>query len=144
MKSGKMGVIMDKGVNIGIFAGIAGAVLGSMLWIVILGLAIRSTLLIILPIIISGLTIPVAARLYTAYPERKLSISGLITAWLVGWNLALLNLNYKNIPQSFGLITTGKESCSLVQINLMLGIFFIIGCILIAVDIIKLKSKDRT
>jgi len=128
---------MDKGERMGFIMGTAGATLGALLWLVILGIVIRSILLIVLPVIF-GLTCVVAAvKLYSMRPQKKLSIMGLAILWLIFWNSLLANFYYERIPQNVGTLTTGKNQFSLMHINIMLAVFFLAGCVLIVKDILS-------
>lgn len=128
---------MDKNERIGLIFGIAGSALGATLWLVILGVIIKSTLLIVLPIIVGALCIYATIKFYNIQPNKKSSIFGLAIIWLIFWNMLLCNLYFDKIPQSVGAMTTGKTLFSLIQINVMFLIFFLIGCGLIIRDIVK-------
>lgn len=128
---------MDKYEKIGLFAGVAGVTLGATAWLILLGSAIRSAVLIVLPVIFGIVCVYAVIRLYSAKPGRKLSIMGLAVIWLIFWNAILCNLYFDKIPQSIGNISTGKDQLSLVQINGMFVLFFLIGCGLILADIIR-------
>lgn len=132
---------MDKNERIGLIGGIGGSILGATLWLVILGIVIKSTLLIILPVIFGIICFYTAMWSYNRRPERKLSIIGLAIIWLVFWNMLLCNYYYTMIPQNIGSITTGKEQFSLVQVNVMFIIFFLVGCGMVLRDIVKVKSQ---
>ncbi len=131
---------MDRGEKLGLIGGIGGAALGATLWLVILGVVIRSTLLIALPLIIGSICVYSAMRLYNIMPERKFSILGLAFIWLVFWNAILCNFYFEKIPQNIGNISTGKNQISLAQINIMFALFFLAGCGLVLRDIIKGKK----
>ncbi|MCM8784346.1 MAG: hypothetical protein NC818_06220 [Candidatus Omnitrophica bacterium] len=135
---------MQRGERIGIIAGAMGSSLGTMLWLVILGVLIKSVVLIILPLIVVLVSVTGVAKLYSMNPERKLSIIGILITWLIFWNVILLNYYYDKIPQSIGNITTAKSNIPLAEINCMLALFFIIGCVFMVKDIVSLTDRSSS
>ncbi len=127
---------MDKYEKMGLFAGVSGATLGATLWLILLGVAISSSVLTLFPMVFGIVCVYGVIKLYNARPQRKLSITGLAVIWLILWNAILCNLYFDRIPEMIGNISTGKEQISLIQVNGMFVVFFLVGFGLILADII--------
>ncbi|MBU9888400.1 MAG: hypothetical protein KTQ49_00840 [Candidatus Omnitrophica bacterium] len=130
---------MDKGQKIGLGLGVIGTVLGSTMWMVLLGFSLRSWTLILVPAIAAVLCGGIGLWLLWARPERSMGIFGLIGLWLVLLNGIFANAYYDRIPETLGGISTGKGDLALFQINVFLGVLmlFASGCI------IRQFLKDR-
>ena len=115
----------------------AGITLGGTAWLIVLGIAVKSQFIIMLPILFGALCIFGSLYLYHRYPERKFAINGAAILWLIVWNSILANALYDKIPDSVGGITTGKNQFSLAQVNVILIALTVLGMWFLIKDIMQ-------
>ena len=119
--------------------GVIGGTIGGICWMIIAGIAIKSSLLIVLPIVWGLICIVGEVKLYNDYPERKFAIMGLGIFWLLILAFIVVNNIYDKIPETLWRITTGKNQLSLLKLNIFLGCFSLWGFYWIIKDIIQKK-----
>jgi hypothetical protein len=129
--------MLPKGQNLGVFLGSLGAILGSLLWIIITGVVLKSMIFIIIPAVIMIAGMAVFYLFYKKYPQKWLVILGALIVFLVMVNLIFANILYQRIPDYIGGISTGKEQMGLLQVNIFLGVFAFWGIFCIIVGLIR-------
>jgi len=131
---------MNKQEKLGVILGVGGASFGSVLWLVILGIALKSWTISIVPLLLAAIAVVFSIRLYDINPEKKFTVLGAAILWLIIINFVYLNMFYDKIPAMACGISTGKEQCNIVQLNVYLGLLSLIGFIFIIIDILRKKS----
>ncbi len=126
---------MDK--NKGIVVGTIGATVGSIGWLVIAGIAIKSWIFSLLPIILGLVCIISVIKLNNLHPERKFAIIGLTVLWLVILNFIFGNIVYERIPDTVWGIPTGKDMFNHLKLNVFLGLFSLWGFYSVAKDLLR-------
>ncbi len=129
---------------------LGGITIGSISWIVILGISLDFFPIVALALIFGLACLFFSLKIYKFYPERSLSIMGVSLVWLLTLNFFVINFLYelipetiwKNAPQEYAqFFTTGKSQFSLIFINIWLSMFALAGIILIIVDIINWRKN---
>jgi len=139
--------MLSKGQNLGIFLGSFGALLGGLLWIIITGIALKSIIFMIIPVVLLIAGMAIVYLFYKKYPDRWLVILGALIIFLVVVNFIFANILYQMIPDYIGGISTGKDQMGPLQINIFLGIFAFWGIFCIILGVFKkrhgnYKTKD--
>lgn len=130
--------------KIGIAAGLIGAILGGLIWIIIVGIVLRSALFIAVPSIIAVASLVVFIKIYYMFPQRWLTILGALFLFLAIVNIIFINILYPIIPDYVGEISTGKNQMSLLQVYVFLAMFFVWGIFCILIDYFKKKKDSNT
>jgi hypothetical protein len=135
--------------KLAMISSLGGIIIGSISWIVVLGISLEFFPLIALALIFGLVCIFFSSRIYKLYPERSLSIIGISLTWLLALNFFVINFFYELIPDTIWkdapeeyaqFFTTGKSQFGLLFINIWLLLFTLAGIILIIVDIVKMKK----
>ncbi|GBD39363.1 hypothetical protein HRbin37_01642 [bacterium HR37] len=132
---------MTKSEKIGVVVGVIGASVGSLSWIVIAGASMGAWPFIVLPLLFGVVCVVSTIRLYTLYPQSKFTIMGLAILWLSILNLIFGNLIYDRLPENILDVPTGKESFSLLKLNLFIGLISLLGFCLVLVDVFRGKKS---
>ena len=132
---------MNQSEKTAVIWGIIGATLGGTLWIIIMGISMKSVPAILLPIIWGVVCVIGALKLYDINPTRKFAVMGAGILWLIILNFVFINLIYDKIPSVLGGISTGKEQISLAKINVFLGLISILGFFFLVKDIVKKQTN---
>lgn len=130
---------MEDPKKMGLIFGSFGTILGGVLWLVILGVVLKSLLLILVPFLLGIVCFILVVVLSNRYPEKYLAILGMVIVFITFINLLFVNLFFDKIPDTIGGITTGKAGFNIIQINLLLGAMLLIGFFLSLKDILKKK-----
>jgi hypothetical protein len=125
--------------KLGIYLGGLGAAIGSIAWLVVLGFAIQSLWLIIVPLVYGLIGWLLWSALALKFPNRILGIIGLFALWFVIFNFIVGNLIYDQIPAEIWGEPTNVEQQTVSDLNRWLTIFGIVGLALIIWD--RIKSK---
>lgn len=125
----------------GLVIGSAGAIFGSILWIVILGAVLKSVITVTIPIALGIICFFAVVILADRYPERYLSILGVMILLVSEINFVFANLLFERIPNEVCGISTGKECFTAVHINIFIAIFFIAGLALILTDALRRAKR---
>ncbi|MFH1622678.1 MAG: hypothetical protein ABIA97_06130 [Candidatus Omnitrophota bacterium] len=125
----------------GIIIGTIGATFGSIAWIVVSGIVIKSLLFILLPLFAGLVCIIMVIKLYKIHPERAFTIMGLAILWLVIVNFVFGNIIYDRIPDTLGGMSTNKNQFNLLRLNVFFGVFSMMGFWFIVKDILGKKLK---
>ena len=131
---------MTQSQKTGVIGGTIGATIGFTAWLIIMGISIKSPLIILMPIIWGLICVVGVIKLYNINPSRKFAIVGIGLLWLVVLNFILGNILYDKIPDTLGSISTGKEQFSLVKINIFLGLMALLGFYFLIKDILEKKN----
>jgi len=118
----------------GIIAGSAGAIFGSLIWIIILGITLKSIYIAVIPMILGLLAFLVVVFIANKKPDKFLRITGVLLVYISGINLVFLNFLFNRIPDTIGGVSTGKSLFTLLQLNFFVGIFLIAGIIILIKD----------
>jgi hypothetical protein len=136
----KKEIKMKQSGKLSFIGGIIGISLGGTAWLLLLGIYLKSPSVIFLTIIWEIIAIVGSIRLYKINHSRKLAIFAMAILWIVVLNFALANILYDKIPDTIAEITTGKQSFSIVKLNLFFGILSFIGFSLLVKDITHNKK----
>ena len=107
-----------------IIVGSLGAIFGGILWIVIVGVILKSIFIITVPLALGILCFFTVSILASKYPKKYLSILGITILLVSEINFIFINLLFKKIPSQICNILTGKECFTVLQINIFLAIAF--------------------
>ncbi|MCF7871253.1 MAG: hypothetical protein K9L95_06250 [Candidatus Omnitrophica bacterium] len=138
--------------KVAMISSLAGIIIGSISWIVVLGISLDFFPIAALALIFGLVCLFFSLRIYKLYPERSLSIIGAALAWLLTLNFFVINFFYelipetiwKNAPEEYAqFFTTGKSQFNLFFINIWLSMFTFAAIVLIMIDIIIMKKKAK-
>ena len=122
---------MEQSKKMGLIGGSLGCILGGLLWIMILGISIKSYCITVVPVILAAFCILFVINFSRAYPERSTSIMGLVVLLVGSANMVFLNYYYDVIPSQIGGITTGKDSIPLPILNIAIAALLISGVFMV-------------
>ena len=125
---------MEKSKRMGMIIGSIGCVLGGLLWILVLGISVGSYRITVVPIILAAFCVLFVINFSRTYPERFVSIIGLVILLVASANMVFLNCFYSLIPDQVGGITTGKDMVALPILNALIAFFVLAGILLIVRD----------
>lgn len=132
--------LTERAEKIGILGGTLGGIVGGTLWLIILGIVIKSPLIIVMPIVCGAICFGGVLKLYQFNPARKFAILGLAFLWIIVLNFILANIVYHQIPDMIGGVSTGKGQFSLTNLNFFLGGMSIMGFGFVIRDLLETHS----
>lgn len=122
---------------------VLGITLGSLVWAILAGFAVKDPALAALAAALCAVIITGAILFLSRYPERRLSIFGWMITVVIAADFFFLNRCYSNIPSSFYGVSTGKECVSLCSLNWLLVLFALAGVLLVVFDIVLMRKNNK-
>jgi hypothetical protein len=103
---------------------VLGCTLGSLVWLIGIGIIIGSPVVVVLTIVSGTICVIGTLKTIRLYPDRKYLITGSAILWLAITNFSIGNVIYGRIPNTALGFSTGIQSLSLVSFN---GLLFLIS-----------------
>jgi hypothetical protein len=91
------------------YGSMLGLLLGGYLWIIIVGMVLKTWVWVVLPLCLGTVAFLGAWIGYRRNPRKITGYVGLVLIWVVLSNMVAIDVLYDKIPYTLGEITTGKE-----------------------------------
>ncbi|MDD4956319.1 MAG: hypothetical protein PHH49_05905 [Candidatus Omnitrophica bacterium] len=121
--------------RVGFIGGVVGTIIGMSLWIIILGVVVKSPVAIIGAAVFALSCALISLKLYDMRPDRKFAIAGMAVLWLTVVNALAIGYFMQKVPGYANISSCGPGFLAVAQMHFFILIMVVLGTGLILRDI---------